>query len=159
MGEIKQGFAPFYGDGCKALVLGSFPSVKSRRSEFYYGNPQNAFWRIVASHFGERTPQNLDEKKALLIGHKLALWDVVASCEIVGSQDAKIKNYTVADLRKFLADVPVGTILLNGGKAAQIYERHFKDLPVLTVKLPSTSPANTRRKEELWHDALRIALE
>lgn len=158
MGEIKRGFAPFYGEDAKVLVLGSFPSVKSRQTDFFYGNPQNAFWRIVSSHFGEQTPRTLAEKQEFLLRRKIALWDVVESCEIVGSSDAAIKNFTVADVGGLVQKLNVPMILLNGGKAARIYERYFKNLPVTYVKLPSTSPANTKRNEELWYDALRAAL-
>lgn len=155
---IKHGFAPFYDNASKALILGSFPSVKSRQSEFYYGNPQNRFWRILSSHFGEPTPLTLADKHNLLKRSQIALWDVVESCEIVGSQDSTIKNFTVADIRSFLPATNINTILINGGTAAKIYEKHFKDLPVRYIKLPSTSPANTRCNEEVWHDALSAAL-
>jgi hypoxanthine-DNA glycosylase len=159
MSEIKHGFEPFYDKESKVLILGSFPSVKSRQVEFYYGNKQNAFWKILASYFGEQEPINLVDKKAFLLKHKIALWDVVASCEIEGSSDATIKNFAVADIKGLIAKTGIKYIILNGGTAAKIYEKNFKGLDVYYVKVPSTSPANTGKKEEAWYDALRRAFE
>jgi hypoxanthine-DNA glycosylase len=157
MSDLKIGFEPFYDDVSEVLILGSFPSVISRKTDFYYGNPQNAFWRIISSHFNEPLPKSNDDKKCLLKRHKIALWDVVTSCDIVGSQDATISNFTVADIKGLIQKSHINCILLNGGRAATIFEKHFKDIGVNYIKLPSTSPANTRRNEEEWHDALRRA--
>jgi hypoxanthine-DNA glycosylase len=157
MAEIKKGFAPFYDKDSKVLILGSFPSVKSRQVEFYYGNKQNAFWRIVAGFFNESEPTTLSDKKHFLLNHKIALWDVVESCEIVGSSDATIKNFTVADIGGLIAKTGIKVIILNGGTAAKIYEKYFKGLTVTTIKVPSTSPANTGKKEGAWYEALRRA--
>lgn len=100
MAAIKYGFAPVFDGHSRVLILGSFPSVKSRQVEFYYGNRQNRFWRILCSFFGEGVPESVDEKKALLLRCNVALWDMVTECEIEGSSDASIKNYKVADLTK-----------------------------------------------------------
>lgn len=153
MCEIKKGFEPFVGDDPKILILGSFPSVKSRKIEFYYGNPQNRFWKTLAEFFGQLQPQTVEAKKQFLSINRIALWDVVAECEIVGSQDSKIKNFKVADIQKLLQKINIQLIILNGGKAYEIFARHYLgDVPY--IQLPSTSPANTRFSKEKWFDAL-----
>jgi hypoxanthine-DNA glycosylase len=149
-----EGFECFCDEHSEVLILGSFPSVKSRQVEFFYGNPQNAFWKILSNYFGENLPITIDEKKLLLTYHHIALWDVVESCEIVGSSDSAIKNYKVIDLPSFLAESNIKTIFLNGGKASSIYKKYFGYLPIKYFELPSTSPANTRRNDEIWFEAL-----
>lgn len=99
---IYKGFLPFFDENSEILILGSFPSVISRETNFYYGNKQNRFWKILSEAFGEPAPETIGEKQALLKNHKIALWDVVAECEITGSLDSTIKNYKVADLQKVL---------------------------------------------------------
>lgn len=154
MGEIKYGFEPFYDENSVLLILGSFPSVKSRQVEFYYGNNQNRFWKTVCGFFGEEVPLSLDGKKNFLKKRKIALWDMVTECEIVGSQDSKIKNFKVADIKKLLQNSKINYIMLNGSKAAEIFTHNFGDIEVPFVRLPSTSPANVSFKKEIWHDAL-----
>ena len=154
MSEIKKGFEPFYNSDSRLLVLGSFPSVKSRQTEFYYGNPQNRFWKTVAEFFGEAPPVSLEDKKQFLLRRRIALWDVVTECEIVGSQDATIKNFIVADVQNLLQKLKIGLIIINGGKAAAIFEKNFPQIGAPYIKLPSTSPANTRFDKEKWFDAL-----
>ena len=153
MSEIKKGFEPFVGDNPKILILGSFPSVKSRKIEFYYGNPQNRFWRTLAEFFGQALPDTVEEKKEFLSLNQIALWDVVTECEIVGSQDSAIKNFKVADVQKLLQKIDVQLIILNGSKAGQIFARHI-NCGVPYIQLPSTSPANTQFCKEKWFDAL-----
>ena len=155
MTELVKGFEPFFDKDSRVLILGSFPSVKSRKQNFYYGNPQNAFWRIISGFFGEEIPDTVESKKSLLSRHNIALWDIVTECEIQGSKDATIKNYKVADLSALLQNSQIKYILINGGKAYSVFERHYKDLAVPYMKLPSTSPANARKKDESWYDALR----
>lgn len=118
---IYKGFLPFFDENSEILILGSFPSVISRETNFYYGNKQNRFWKILAEAFGEPAPETIGEKQALLKNHKIALWDVVAECEITGSLDSTIKNYKVADLQKVLDKANVKKIILNGGKAKEIF--------------------------------------
>jgi hypoxanthine-DNA glycosylase len=151
------GLPPFYDENSKLLILGSFPSVLSRKAEFYYGNKQNAFWRILSSYFEQSCPLQTEDKKLLLSSHNIALWDVVQSCEICGSADTSIKNYTPSNLNEILSCADIKNIFLNGGKAAQIFKRHFNDIKIPFVELPSTSPANTRRDDGVWYDALRRA--
>lgn len=147
---VSMGFPPFYKKTCKILVLGSFPSVKSREISFYYGNPQNRFWKVAAKAFGCSVPETVEEKKVFLAENGVALWDVVAECEIKGSMDSDIKNYSVADVRSLVAEIRPEKILLNGKKAAEIFAKNFPELVPLSVVLPSTSPANVRFDESLW---------
>ena len=154
MSEIKIGFEPFYGKNPKILILGSFPSVKSRKVSFYYGNRQNRFWRTLAEFFGCAEPLTVDEKKIFLTENKIALWDIVAECEIVGSQDSTIKNFKVADIKNLLQKIEIELIILNGVKAYEIFSRHYQNIDVPYIQLPSTSPANTRFSKEKWFDAL-----
>ena len=157
MSERVTGFAPYADENSQVLILGSFPSVKSRAQNFYYGNTQNAFWRIIATYFNEPTPITLEDKQSLLRRNHIALWDIVTECEIVGSQDVTIKNFTVANLQEVFTNSPIKAIIVNGGKAYSIFAKHYKHLSLPVYKLPSTSPANTRRKDDEWFAALRSA--
>lgn len=154
MCDIKKGFEPFISCNPKILILGSFPSVKSRKIEFYYGNPQNRFWKTLADFFGQPLPRTLEDKKSFLSLNQIALWDVVTECEIVGSQDSKIKNFKVADIQNLLQKIKVQLIILNGSKAYEIFTMHYGDITVPYIQLPSTSPANTHFSKEKWFDAL-----
>ena len=159
MSELVQGFDPVYDKDSKVLRLGSFPSVKSRRVEFYYGNPQNRFWRVVCSYFGESIPESTESKREFLKRRNIALWDIVTECRIVGSQDATIKNFKVADLKTLLQNSKIGFIILNGSKAFSIFREHYTDIHTGYCKVPSTSPANTRFDEKEWKDALSRAFD
>ncbi len=150
-----KGFEPVYNEDSKLLILGSFPSVKSRRIDFYYGNPQNRFWKTVCGHFGEDIPETTEGKKAFLLRRGIALWDIVTECEIEGSKDDTIQVLSVADIPDLLAKTKVQLIVLNGGKAYEIFTRTYPDIGVQCVKLPSTSPANTRFSLKEWEDALQ----
>lgn len=152
---IYKGFLPFFDENSEILILGSFPSVISRETNFYYGNKQNRFWKVLAEAFGEPAPETIGEKQALLKNHKIALWDVVAECEITGSLDSTIKNYKVADLQKVLDKANVKRIILNGGKAKEIFLKNFRSLLDFAVFLPSTSPLNTRFDKTIWLNALK----
>ena len=159
MSELVQGFDPVYDKDSKVLILGSFPSVKSRRVEFYYGNPQNRFWRVVCSYFGESIPESTESKREFLKRRNIALWDIVTECRIVGSQDATIKNFKVAALKTLLQNSKIGFIILNGSKAFSIFREHYTDIHTGYCKVPSTSPANTRFDEKEWKDALSRAFD
>lgn len=152
------GFKPFGNGECHILILGSFPSVKSRETSFYYGHPQNRFWRTLAEFFGCASPATLQEKKDMLTRHGIALWDVVTECEIVGSSDLSIRDYTVADVAAFVREHDIRRILVNGKRAAGILLEAFPDLKEICRVLPSTSPANPRFDKELWFSALKDAL-
>ena len=121
MGEIKYGFEPVYDKDSKLLILGSFPSVKSRQIDFYYGNRQNRFWKTVCGFFGEEVPEATEDKKQFLFRRKIALWDIVTECEIVGSQDSTIKNFKTADIKKLLQNSQISFIIINGGTAFYIF--------------------------------------
>ena len=116
--------APVYDENSRILILGSFPSVKSREAAFFYGHPQNRFWRVLAAVLGEEAPQTAAEKKSLLLRHGVALWDVIASCDIAGSSDASITNVVPNDLSRILDAAPVRRIFCNGGTAYRFYRRY-----------------------------------
>ena len=154
MDTVKIGFEPVFNQSSKVLILGSFPSVKSREVEFYYGHKQNRFWKTVCGFFGDEIPQNIEEKKQFLLKRGIALWDIVTECEIVGSQDVTIKNYKTANLENLLQNSEISFIILNGSKAYSIFYYKYANLEVPYIKLPSTSPANVRFSEEEWYAAL-----
>lgn len=152
---IRHPFPPLYDANSEILILGSFPSVKSREQQFFYGHPQNRFWRVTAAVFGAEIPQTIEEKRAFLLQNHIALWDVIASCEITGSSDSSIRNVTPNDLSPILAAAHIRQIFVNGGTAAKYYEKYQKPrLGRNAVRLPSTSPANAAwsiaRLTEAW---------
>lgn len=149
-----QGFPPIYDSNSRVLILGSFPSVKSRETDFYYGNLRNRFWQVLAEIFGEQVPQTVESKKRLCLDNGVALWDIVASCEIKGSMDADIRNIQTVDLQSVLSVCPIEKILCNGSAAYKLTTAVYKGaLPV--IKLPSTSPANVRFDKTAWFDGLK----
>ena len=136
-------FPPFIGERPRVLVLGSFPSVKSRETGFYYGHPQNRFWRVLAGVTGEDTPASLEDKKRLLSNHGIALWDSIASCAITGSSDASIRNAVPNDIASLLKATGITRVFCNGKKAHELYQKFvFPTTGVPAALLPSTSPAN-----------------
>ncbi len=148
-------FAPVFDEASEILVLGSFPSVKSREQGFYYGHPRNRFWSILAALYGGEMPRSIAEKTAFLHRNKIALWDVIESCEITGSSDASIKNAVGNDLDVILSAAPIRAIFANGKTAEALYRRLL--LPRFgreIAVLPSTSPANAAfsldRLVEAW---------
>ncbi|MBQ7541298.1 MAG: DNA-deoxyinosine glycosylase [Clostridia bacterium] len=141
--HVAHPFAPVFDRSSRVLVLGSLPSVRSRENKFYYGHPQNRFWRVLAAVFSQSVPQTVEEKTALLLLHGVALWDVVARCDIAGSSDSSIRNAEPTDLRGILESSPIERIFANGGTAAKLYDRLQKPLTGIPIEtLPSTSPAN-----------------
>ena len=143
MNSIKHPFPPLYDENSKVLILGSFPSVKSREMMFFYGHPQNRFWKVMAGIFDEKTPASIEEKKNLILRNHLALWDVIAECEIVGSSDASIKNARANDLSRILENAPIRKIIVNGKTAERLYVKYIEPVTGMkAVVLPSTSPAN-----------------
>lgn len=150
-----EGFAPVYDEHSRVLILGSFPSVKSRAEGFYYGNKQNRFWRTLSEFFGETLPCTVEEKRAFVLRNRVALWDVVLSCEIEGSADSSIRDERVADIPSLLEKSAVERILCNGTTSFSLLEKNFPALLSITTKLPSTSPANPRFSREAWFAALK----
>ena len=127
----------------RILILGSFPSVKSRETAFFYGHPQNRFWHVMAGVLGEPTPATVLQKTVLLTSHGIALWDTVASCEIAGSADSSIRNVVPTDLTPILKSGTVRAVFTNGGTATRLYKKHQQPITGIPPSpLPSTSPAN-----------------
>lgn len=151
-----EGFRPYFAPDAEILILGSFPSVKSRETSFYYGHPRNRFWKVLAEHFGESAPVSVEDRKAFVLSHGIALWDIVVSCEISGSADASIRDYEVADVYEVLDAAPIRKILVNGTTAMKIFAKSYPELLPMTTALPSTSPANARFDVSAWENALRI---
>lgn len=138
-------FGPVYDEKSKILILGSFPSVKSREVSFYYQHPQNRFWKVVSALVGVPVPETIAEQKAMLLKSNIAIWDVIYSCDINGSSDSSIKNVVPNDIKKVLAAADIKAIYANGGKADELYTRYcFERTNRKIIKLPSTSPANAR---------------
>lgn len=134
---------PTYNKESEILILGSFPSVLSRKVGYYYGHPKNRFWMVLAEVFEEKCPESIDEKKEFLLRNKVAIWDVIASCDIVGSADSTIENVKVNDIEKILAISNIQRIYVNGRKADELYKKHLEEkIGQKAIYLPSTSPAN-----------------
>lgn len=168
--HISHGFDPVFNESSRVLVLGSFPSVLSRENAFYYGNPQNRFWRVMAAVLGEEVPPNegdaepddavpgdavpghgrtvtlaesIELKRGLLLRHGVALWDVIESCDIKGSSDASIQNVVPARIERVTDAAPIEAVCCNGGTAGRLYKRYLRErVGVDAAVLPSTSPAN-----------------
>jgi len=143
MERIEHPFPPLFDQDSKVLVLGSFPSVKSREAQFFYHHPQNRFWKVISLVFDEPVPNTIDDKRALLLRNKIALWDVIQSCEIVGSADSSIKNAIANDLSRILKNAQISRIITNGNTSYQLYMKYIYPVTGIEAhKLPSTSPAN-----------------
>ena len=143
MSSVVHPIKPLYNKDSKILILGSFPSVKSREQMFFYGHPQNRFWKVLAAVLGTETPETVDEKREFILSHNIALWDVIASCEIDGSADSSIKNVVPNDLNEILDVADISAIFVNGKTAEKYYNKYIKDkINRQAVCLPSTSPAN-----------------
>lgn len=151
---------PLYSEESKTLILGSFPSVKSREAAFFYGHPQNRFWAVIAAVFNSEKPETIEEKKELILSNKLALWDVIAQCEITGSSDSSIKDATANDLSVILKNSKVDRIFVNGKTAEKYYNKYtYPKTGMKAVCLPSTSPANAAWSIERLVDAWKIIIE
>lgn len=134
---------PVWDKNSKILILGSFPSVKSREEGFFYGHRQNRFWRVVSRLFDSPLPEDIEEKKRLLLDNGVALWDVIASCEIKGSADSSIKNVTPNDFSEILCGAHIKAIFTNGKTASALFEKYISiEIGRHSICLPSTSPAN-----------------
>ena len=141
--HIVHGFDPVFDENSRILILGSLPSVKSREQKFYYGHPQNRFWRLTAALRSEDVPVTVSEKKQFLLRNCIALWDAVAECDIIGSSDAAIRDPVPTDLRPILAAADIRCIFVNGSAAGRIYDKYQRRITGReAVRLPSTSPAN-----------------
>lgn len=144
--HVEHPFDPVWNSESKILILGSFPSVKSREQMFFYGHPRNRFWSVISMLLGVETPVTIDEKKAMLLDNHVALWDVIASCDIYGSADSSIKNAVPNDIRFIIENSRIERIFTNGATADKLYKKYI--LPatgIEAVRLPSTSPANAAK--------------
>ena len=165
MQERIYGFGPVWREDAQVLILGSMPSVESLHQSFYYAHPRNAFWPMIADILGESSPDGVEEKKQLLIRHRIALWDTVASCERSGSLDSAIRAAEANDFEWLYARCPnIRHVLFNGGTSEQLYRRMVakEDARFRFARLPSTSPAYTLRYEEkraAWERALKEAFD
>ena len=139
---IVHPLEPIVSPDSEILILGSFPSVKSREAAFYYGNPQNRFWRVLTAIFGESLPQTNGERRELILRHRLALWDTVGSCHVTGSADSSLSDVTPNDLSRVFSVAPIRKILLNGKTAERVFRKSHPAFPLPCAVLPSTSPAN-----------------
>ena len=134
---------PLFDKNSKTLILGSFPSVKSREAGFFYAHPQNRFWKVIAGVFGEDVPLTVADKKALILNNGLALYDSVYSCEINGSSDSSMKNVVPSDLTPIIQNSKITKVFVNGRTAEKYYVKYsLNDTGINGVVLPSTSPAN-----------------
>ena len=142
MKRVFHELEPIYDKNSEILILGSFPSVKSRENHFYYGHPQNRFWRIL-EHLFDVKFIDIESKKKFLYEHHIALWDVIESCEIEGSSDASITNVKINDIKKIIDESQIKKIYVNGKKAEELYNKYvFNQVNISCIVLPSTSPAN-----------------
>ena len=140
---IVHPIPPLYDENSKILILGSFPSVKSREQGFFYGHPQNRFWKVTSAVFCEDTPRTIEEKKAFLLRNRIALWDVIGSCDIEGSSDSSIRNVSANDLSVILEHADIRQIYVNGQTAYKYYRKYSEKVTGRSaICLPSTSPAN-----------------
>lgn len=151
---------PVYDAQSKILILGSFPSVKSREMQFFYGHKQNRFWKVLAQVLECKVPEDIPQKRVMLTKHHIAVWDVIASCEITGSSDASIRDVEPNDLSRILSCADIRAIYTNGGKANQLYQKYI--FPVTgreAYLLPSTSPANAGYSLERLTEAWKVIVE
>ena len=154
---MKEGLPPIYSPDCEILILGSFPSVLSR-GNFYYANPRNRFWQMLAQVFGEQVPTDIEGRKTFLLAHKIALWDVVKRTEIKGSGDEDLKptREQINDVAGLIAGGKIRKILLNGGRSAELFSKWLqKDISLPTVKMGSTSTRNFRFDFKEWESQLK----
>lgn len=149
MSKLTHPIPPLFDENSETLILGSFPSVKSRETMFFYGHKQNRFWRVMARLVGCETPETVEEKTRLILDHHFALWDVIRSCEIDGSADSTIQSVVPNDLSVILDNAPIRRIFVNGKKAFALYQKYIEPVTgICAVVLPSTSPANASYRED-----------
>ena len=159
MDRIIHPFGPLFNESSRVLILGSFPSVKSREQQFFYGHPQNRFWKVLAALYQQDVPVTVDQKKALILENHLALWDSVASCVITGSSDASIREVRANDLSVILDNSAVRKIFCNGKTSWQMYEKWIRPATGQEAFcLPSTSPANAQWTLDRLIDAWSVIL-
>lgn len=157
--HIVHPFGPLYDSRSKILILGSLPSVKSREQNFFYGHPKNRYWRLMAKLLEEAVPETIEEKKALVLNHRIAMWDTIYSCDIIGSSDSSIKNVVPTDLSKIIRDSEITHVFCNGKTSGAYYQKYQEPLlGISAVILPSTSPANAAWSFEKLFEAWSAVL-
>ena len=157
--HIRHEFDPVYDRNSEILILGTLPSVKSREQRFYYGHKQNRFWKVIAALYGEAVPVTIEEKKKILLRHHIALFDVIAECDIAGSSDSTIRNVVPTDLSVILKQAPVRKIFANGNKAYDLYmNSSYQKTEMEAGRLPSTSPANAAYQMERLLQSWKVIL-
>lgn len=159
--HVVHTFEPVFDCNSEILILGSFPSVKSREQQFYYGHPRNRFWKVLAACYLEEAPVTIEEKKRFLLEHHIALWDVIAECDIEGSSDSSIRNVIPNEMERILKAANIKAIYANGDKAYKLFLKYCKqEGQPMVYKLPSTSPANAACNLEklitCWKEQLEI---
>ncbi|MDO4554172.1 MAG: DNA-deoxyinosine glycosylase [Lachnospiraceae bacterium] len=162
MEESKQihNIDPVYDEHSRILILGSFPSVKSREGQFFYHHPQNRFWKILSELTGDYFLTDVEEKRKLLLKNKIAVWDVIKSCTIQGSSDSSIKDVIPNDINRILHAAPIEHIFTNGNKSYEMYKKYLKNVTgIEAIKLPSSSPANAAWSLDKLVKAWKIILE
>ena len=158
--HITHPFSPVFDGNSEILILGSLPSVKARENAFYDGHPQNRFWRVLASIYRTEVPDSIEGKTGLLLTNRIALWDVISSCDIRGSSDSSIRNVVPTDLNRIIKDANIRHIYANGKTAAALYNKYqFKKTGVSITTLPSTSPANAAWSVDRLVSAWRVIRE
>ena len=157
MSNLIHQIPPVYDSNSKVLILGSFPSVKSREQSFFYAHPQNRFWRVVSAVYSVPTPVTVEEKRSFLLSFNIALWDVISSCTVVGSSDSSIKNVVVNDLSVILNNSKIEHIFVNGKTAEKYYNKYLRPILLRDAEcLPSTSAANAAWSINDLVDAWRV---
>ena len=142
---VVHTFCPVFDENYRVLMLGTMPSPKSREQGFYYGHPRNRFWPVLADLLGEPAPETIEEKKSLALRHHIAVWDVLAGCDICGADDSSIKNPVPNDMNVIFSRADIKAVFTTGTKADELYGRYcFSQTGIASVRLPSTSPANCR---------------
>ena len=141
--HVIHSFGPLYNENSRILILGSIPSPASREVGFYYGHPQNRFWKVLSEVFGMPLPESIEEKKALVLSNGLALWDSIAECDIIGASDSSVKNAVPTDIPSLLEQTNIERVLCNGALSKKVYDKYQLDRTgIPALKMPSTSPAN-----------------
>ena len=158
--KVTHDFQPIYNEESRLLMLGTMPSPKSREVGFYYGHPRNRFWKVVSEVCGENLPETKEEKIDFALRNKIAVWDVLAGCEIKGAEDASIKNPVANDMNIIIKSADIKAIFATGQKAAQLYRRYCqKETGIEIICLPSTSPANCSISYEKLFEAYQEILK
>lgn len=156
---VKHPLKPVFNERSRVLLLGTMPSPKSRETGFYYNHPQNRFWKVISTLFEEKLPETNDQKRALVLKHKIALWDVLASCTIEGAKDVSIANCVPNNIGLITGKAQIKAIFCTGAKAAELYARYCESVTgISAIRLPSTSPANAAFSLDDLIDAYRVIL-